>query len=139
VTHAIDGAPQRVIRTPVIDRLERASALTRLPRALANALGFRHLTKTSLADFVREGLAMRKSRELTWSQLAMAANAPMLTRASMVDGRLEVGILPTGQVVGAIDALPTVAELLDEIMREAEDTLDRLVGPALAAPRRERA
>jgi NAD(P)H-dependent flavin oxidoreductase YrpB (nitropropane dioxygenase family) len=130
VTHAIDGAPQRVIRTPVIDRLERANPILRLPRALANALGFRHLTKTSLGDFVREGLAMRKSRELTWSQLAMAANAPMMTRASMVDGKLEVGILPTGQVVGVIEKLPTVAEVLAEIMREADDTLARLAGEA---------
>lgn len=140
VTHAIDGAPQRVIRTPLIDRLERANPLLRLPRALANALGFRRLTKTSLVDFLKEGLAMRKSRELTWSQLAMAANAPMLTRASMVDGRLEVGILPTGQVVGVIDELPTVADLVAEIMHEAEETLQRLGGEAATtAPRRERA
>ena len=139
VTHSIDGAPQRVIRTEVIDRLERASPLTRLPRALANALGFRRLTKTSLRDLITEALAMRKSHELTWSQLVMAANAPMLTRASMVDGKLEVGILPTGQVVGAIDALPTVAELLEEIMREADETLARLAGDEPAVPLRERA
>ena len=56
----------------------------------------------------------------------MAANAPMLTRASMVDGNMDVGILPTGQVVGRIDELPTVAELLTRIMQEAEDTLTRL-------------
>src|SRR6185369_4770320 len=139
VTHSIDGAPQRVIRTDVIDRLERASPLTRLPRALANALGFRHLTQTSLGDFIKAGLAMRKSRELTWSQLAMAANAPMLTRASMVEGKLEVGILPTGQVVGAIDQLPSVAEVLQDIMHEAEETLDRLAGVEPAQPLRERA
>jgi NAD(P)H-dependent flavin oxidoreductase YrpB (nitropropane dioxygenase family) len=71
---------------------------------------------------------MRKSRELTWAQLAMAANAPMLTKASMVDGRQEAGILPTGQVVGVIDELPTVAAVLEDIMREAEDTLARLAG-----------
>jgi NAD(P)H-dependent flavin oxidoreductase YrpB (nitropropane dioxygenase family) len=126
VTRSIDGDPQRVIQTPVVERLERTNPLLRLPRALANALAFRRLTKTSLGDLVREGLAMRKTRELTWAQLAMAANAPMLTRASMVEGKIEVGILPTGQVVGVIDALPTVAEVLDGIMREAEDTLARL-------------
>ena len=43
----------------------------------------------------------------------MAANAPMLIKATMVDGKPEVGILPTGQVTGVIDELPTVAELLD--------------------------
>ena len=44
----------------------------------------------------------------------------------MVDGRPEVGILPTGQVVGVIDELPSVAELIERIMREAEQTLERL-------------
>jgi len=126
VTRAIDGDPQRVIQTEMVDRLERTNPLLRLPRALANALAFRRLTRTSLGDLVREGLAMRKARELTWAQLAMAANAPMLTRASMVDGRIEVGILPTGQVVGVIEELPTVAEVLDGIMHEAEETLARL-------------
>jgi NAD(P)H-dependent flavin oxidoreductase YrpB (nitropropane dioxygenase family) len=56
----------------------------------------------------------------------MAANAPMLTRATMVDGRLEAGILPTGQVTGLIDALPTVAEVIDQIVTEAVATLERL-------------
>lgn len=133
VTHSVDGDPQRVIRTPVIDRLERASALTRFPRALMSALAFRKLTGTSLADLIKEGLAMRKSRDLTWAQLAMAANAPMLTKASMVDGRREVGILPAGQVVGLINELPSVREVLETIMREAEETLARLGGKTMQA------
>jgi NAD(P)H-dependent flavin oxidoreductase YrpB (nitropropane dioxygenase family) len=69
---------------------------------------------------------MKKSQELTFGQMAMAANAPMLTRASMVEGRPDVGILPTGQVVGVIEELPTVAELLERIVSEAEATLGRL-------------
>jgi hypothetical protein len=36
--------------------------------------------------------------------------------------------LPTGQVVGRIDELPSVEELLRRIVREAEETLDRLGG-----------
>ena len=58
----------------------------------------------------------------------MAANAPMLTKAAMVDGKPDVGILPTGQNAGVIDELPTVAELLDRIVAEAEATLKRLGG-----------
>jgi NAD(P)H-dependent flavin oxidoreductase YrpB (nitropropane dioxygenase family) len=126
VTTAIDGAPQRVIRTDLVDRLERSSPLLRLPRALRSALEFRRLTGTSRRDLVREGLAMRKHQDLTWSQLAMAANAPMLIKATMVDGRPEVGILPTGQGVGVMSELPTVAELLERIVTEAEHTLKRL-------------
>jgi NAD(P)H-dependent flavin oxidoreductase YrpB (nitropropane dioxygenase family) len=128
VTKAIDGHPQRVIRTAVIDALEKASALTRFPKAAANALKFRSLTGTPMGELLREGLAMRKTQALTWSQLAMAANAPMLTKASMVDGRPEVGILPTGQIAGNIKALPSVAEMLEELMAEAEAALARLDG-----------
>jgi NAD(P)H-dependent flavin oxidoreductase YrpB (nitropropane dioxygenase family) len=69
---------------------------------------------------------MKRNQDLTWSQVALAANAPMLIKASMVDGKPEVGVLPTGQVTGVIGELPTVAELLDRIMTEAESTLKRL-------------
>src|SRR3954453_4684991 len=128
VTTALDGAPQRVIRTDVVDRIEKASAITRFPKALLAANRFRRETGTSLRDLVREGLAMRKTQDLTWSQLALAANAPMLIKATMVDGKPDVGILPTGQVTGVIGELPTVAELLDRIMVEARSTLKRLQG-----------
>jgi NAD(P)H-dependent flavin oxidoreductase YrpB (nitropropane dioxygenase family) len=126
VTTALDGAPQRVIRTEVVDRLERSPSLRRCPRAALAALRFRKETDTSLRDLLREGAAMRRNQDLTLSQLAMAANAPMLIKATMVDGKPDVGILPTGQVTGVIDELPTVAELLARIESEAESTLKRL-------------
>ncbi|HEV3496186.1 MAG TPA: nitronate monooxygenase, partial [Actinomycetes bacterium] len=123
-------APQRVIRTDTVDRLERASALIRFPRALRAALAFRKLTGTPLRDLVREGLAMKRNQGLSWSQVAMAANAPMLIKAALVDGKPEVGVLPTGQVTGVIGELPSVAELLDQIVTEATATLKRLEGGA---------
>lgn len=126
VSRAIDGHPQRVIRTEMVDELEKASVMTRLPKAVRNALAFRKLTGTSMRDLVKEGLAMKKHQDITWSQLAMAANAPMLIKATMVDGRPEVGILPTGQGVGVMEDLPTVAELIDRIIAEAEQALTRL-------------
>ena len=47
----------------------------------------------------------------------------------MVDGHPEVGILPTGQGVGAIDDLPSCAELIDRMMAGATEALDRLCAP----------
>jgi len=132
VTRHIDGAPQRVIRTQVIDGLERAGRTRRFFRALRSALRFRKITGASRWGLFKEGLAMKKRAELPWSQLLMAANAPMMTRASMVEGRTDTGILPTGQVVGLIDELPTVAELVERIVADAEATLARL-GPAVKA------
>jgi NAD(P)H-dependent flavin oxidoreductase YrpB (nitropropane dioxygenase family) len=117
-----------VIRTRLIEQLEKASPLLRFPRAALNALSLMKVTGTSLPELIEEGMAMKQSQELSWSQLAMAANAPMLTKASMVDGKVEAGILPTGQVAGVIDEIPSVAELLQRIMAEAETTLERLGG-----------
>jgi len=97
-----------------------------LPRALRNALTFRKLTGTSLADLMKEGLSMRKNQDLTWAQVAMAANSAMMTKAAMVDGKPEVGILPTGQAVGVIEELPTVHDLISRVMAEADATLTRL-------------
>lgn len=126
VTKAIDGYPQRVIRTQLVDQLEKAGPLMALLYAVRNAIALARLTGTKLADLLREGLAMKKGGDLTWAQLAMAANAPMLTKATMVEGKEAAGILPTGQVVGVIEELPAVADLLARIKREAEETLARL-------------
>lgn len=128
VTEALDGAPQRVIRTELVDRLIRSSAVTRLPRAVGNALAFRKLSGTSVKDLATEGLAMRRSQDLTLSQLAMAANAPMLIKAALVDGDPDVGVLPTGQVTGLIDSLPPVAEIIETMVADARSTLARLQG-----------
>ena len=126
VTTAIDGAPQRVIRTEVIDELERSKGPMRLSRAAANALRFARQSGTSPLDLMRTARAMHSDQELTWAQVALAANAPMMTKASVVDGDLEVGILPTGQVVGSIDDLPSVADLVEEIVTGADAALTRL-------------
>ena len=125
VSSSIDGKPQRVIRTRLVESLESAR-VTRLARAAVNAWRFRGFTGMSMAAMLREGLAMRRSQDLTWSQMAMAANAPMLTRATMVDGDIDAGVLPTGQCVGVVDDLPTCAELIDRIVAEAVEALDRL-------------
>jgi NAD(P)H-dependent flavin oxidoreductase YrpB (nitropropane dioxygenase family) len=128
VTRAVDGAPQRVVRTGLVDRLEKAGRIRSMPRAALNAIGFSRETGEPLSGLLREGLAMKKSSELTWAQVAMAANAPMMTKAALVDGRTDIGVLPTGQVVGAIEELPTVAELIGRIVADANDVLGRFCG-----------
>ncbi len=126
VTRAVDGHPQRVVRTAFIDKLEKAGFLGALTAAVGHAMALKQLTGTTLGALLKEGRAMHRIGGLTWPQVAMAANAPMYTRAALVDGLLDAGVLPTGQVVGSIDSLPTVAELLAEITAEALATLTRL-------------
>jgi NAD(P)H-dependent flavin oxidoreductase YrpB (nitropropane dioxygenase family) len=128
VTREVDGMPHRVLRTELVDELEKSHAAGRLTRSVRNALAFQKLSGTPWRDIVREGLAMRKSAEMTWSQVIMAANTPMLLKAAMVDGRPDLGVMASGQVVGLLDDLPTCAELLERIVRDASATLTRLGG-----------
>ena len=114
-----------MIRTELVDHLDGAGRVSALPRSLVNAFRFRRLSGRSMSDLAREGVAMKKSQDLSWAQVAMAANAPMLTRAALVDGRLDTGVLPTGQVVGVIDGLPAVATIIKTIMSDAAKVLAR--------------
>ena len=126
VTTQVDGVPHRVLRSELVERLLATNAVTSLPRALRNALAFQRLSGTPWRDIVAEGLAMRRAQDLTWSQVVMAANTPMLLKAAMVDGRPDLGVMSSGQVVGVIDDLPSCAELVERIMAEADKTLAAL-------------
>jgi NAD(P)H-dependent flavin oxidoreductase YrpB (nitropropane dioxygenase family) len=66
---------------------------------------------------------------LSWAQVLMAANTPMLLRAAMVDGRPDLGLMSSGQVAGVIDDLPSCAVLIDRVMAEAEARLAALTAP----------
>jgi NAD(P)H-dependent flavin oxidoreductase YrpB (nitropropane dioxygenase family) len=126
VTTRVDGVPHRVLKTPFVERLERAGRISGLARALRNAIAFRQLSGLSLAGMIREGRAMRHGRNLTWGQMVMAANTPMLLKAAMVDGRPDLGVMSAGQVVGLLEDLPSCAELIQRIMSEATETLAAL-------------
>jgi NAD(P)H-dependent flavin oxidoreductase YrpB (nitropropane dioxygenase family) len=126
VSRQVDGVPHRVLRTDFVEHLESDGPVTGTMRAVGNAARFRRLSGQSWASLIREGVAMKKSQELSWRQVIMAANTPMLLKAAMVEGRPDLGVMASGQVVGLIDDLPSCAELIDRIMTEADKVLSRL-------------
>jgi NAD(P)H-dependent flavin oxidoreductase YrpB (nitropropane dioxygenase family) len=126
-TDALDGVPQRLLRTPFTDQLVHSGRVRQLARSLRSAVRFQKLSGTPWREMASEGLAMRRSQGLRWSQVVLAANTPALLHAAMVDGRGEFGVMATGQVAGLIDDLPSCAELIDRIMAQAAAVLGRLV------------
>jgi NAD(P)H-dependent flavin oxidoreductase YrpB (nitropropane dioxygenase family) len=126
VSTQVDGVPHRVLRTPFVEDLERGGRVRTLSGALRNAFAFRKLSGTPWKQIVWEGLAMRRRHGLTWSQVMMAANTPMLLRRAMVEGDPSAGVMASGQAVGMIEDIPAVQDLLARIVREAEETLERL-------------
>jgi NAD(P)H-dependent flavin oxidoreductase YrpB (nitropropane dioxygenase family) len=118
----------------MVDQLEsggrggRGGGLATLVRSARNAAAFRGVSGMSWREMISQGRAMRRGGELSWGQVLMAANTPVLLRAAMVDGRPDLGLMSSGQVAGLIGDLPSCAELIAAMMAEAEATLDRLAG-----------
>ncbi|MGW3143219.1 MULTISPECIES: NAD(P)H-dependent flavin oxidoreductase [Streptomyces] len=126
VTTAVDGLPHRMLRTDLVDSLERSGRARALVHAVRRAAGFRKLSGLTWRRMVRDGLALKHGKELSWSQVLLAANTPMLLKAAMVDGRADLGVMASGQVAGVIDDLPSCSELVERIMKEAEKVRERL-------------
>ncbi|MFC7306456.1 NAD(P)H-dependent flavin oxidoreductase [Streptomyces monticola] len=126
VTTAVDGLPHRMLRTDLVNSLENSGRTRTLARAVRHAAAFKKLSGLSWSQMIRDGLAMKHGKELTWSQVLLAANTPMLLKASMVEGRTDLGVMASGQVAGVIEDLPSCAELVERVMTQADDTLRAL-------------
>ncbi|MEU4873573.1 nitronate monooxygenase [Streptomyces sp. NPDC021608] len=128
VTRAVDGLPHRMLRSELVGALEEAGRARALLRAVRHAAAFRRLSGLTWRQMVRDGLALRHGKDLSWSQVLLAANTPMLLRSAMVEGRTDAGVMASGQVAGVIDDLPSCAELVGRLMGEAEAVLALLEG-----------
>src|SRR5271165_6689225 len=123
VTRRVDGVPHRVLRTPLVNRLERGGRAATLLRSARNAVRFREVSGLSSLELLRAGRAMRQGGDLSWAQVLMAANTPMLLRAAMVDGRPDLGLMSSGQVAGLIEDVPSCAQLIGRVIADAETRL----------------
>jgi NAD(P)H-dependent flavin oxidoreductase YrpB (nitropropane dioxygenase family) len=132
VTTRVDGVPHRVLRTPFVDRLDRAGRVAGLVRSARAAAAFRGQSGLTWPELIRQGRDMRRGNDLSWARVLMATNTPVLLRAAMVDGRPDLGLMSAGQVTGLIGDLPSCAELITRITTEAEQVLARPGG--LASP-----
>lgn len=132
ISRAIDGMPQRMVMNEMLGQLERAGPLRKLLLAIQSGLAYSKYTGASLFSLLQSGLRMRSEDGLTLAQAIMSANAPMVIQRAMVDGHPEEGVLPSGQVAGVINDLPTCAELVARIALEAEECLRELAAGARA-------
>ena len=128
VTRRVDGVPHRVLRTTMVDHSREGDGWVGWcgRRAMRRRSG--EVSGMGWGEMLRQGREMHRESGLGWGQVLMAANTPVLLRAAMVDGRTDLGLMSSGQVTGLIDDLPSCAELIESIMAEAGDTLDRLAG-----------
>lgn len=123
VSRKLDGMPQRMINNVFLQQLEKASPLKLLYLAIKNGLAFTKMTGGNLFGMLSSAWKMKQSNGMTLAETMMSANAPMMIQEAMVKGHPDQGVLPSGQIAGAIDDLPTVAELMAQIVTDAEQSM----------------
>jgi len=130
VSSKVDGMPQRMIRNPLLDKIERSHGLGMWWRGIKGGLAMRRDTGASLLSLFRSARNMTSHGGLTFAQALLAAAAPTLIRRAVEKGDVEGGLMATGLVAGRINDLPSCAELVAAIITQARSRLTALSGVA---------
>lgn len=133
VTTKLDGIPQRMVRTKLMDRIEKSGSLGMWLRALEAGAAMKRQTGASWLHFIKAAKGMTGHGDVPLKQAMMAATMPMLIQKAVVDGDIENGVMATGVVGGRISEVPTCEELVTRIMAEAEQRLIALGVPGANA------
>jgi NAD(P)H-dependent flavin oxidoreductase YrpB (nitropropane dioxygenase family) len=130
VSTKVDGLPQRMIKNALLNEIERSSGLGIWRRAIESGLAMKRQTGASFGELLRAAKGMTSHGGLTLPQAMMAASAPMLIQKAVVEGDPDHGLMATGLVAGRLDDLPSCAELLGDIERDARARLAALSSPS---------
>lgn len=126
VSTKVDGLPQRMIRNALLNRIERSTGLGIWRRAVESGLAMKRQTGASFAELFKAAKGMTSHGGLTLPQAMMAASAPMLIQKAVVEGDPDRGLMATGLVAGRLDDLPSCADLVASIERDARARLAAL-------------
>ncbi len=119
VSTKVDGLPQRMIKNALLNRIERSTGLGIWRRAVESGLQMKRQTGASFGELFRAAKGMTSHGGLTLPQAMMAASAPMLIQKAVVEGDPDHGLMATGLVAGRLGDLPSCADLLGDIERDA--------------------
>ena len=126
ISAALDGLPQRMLLNTQLKQLMSATSIGLFIRAVRSAFAMSKQTGDSPWALLKAGWRMYRAGDDSLASTMMAANAPVLIQEAVVHGRPEEGILPSGQVAGLIDNLPLVADMIEQIMQEADSAIRHL-------------
>lgn len=134
VTTKLDGIPQRMIRSRMMEKIERSGPLSMWLRALESGRQMKQQTGASWLEILNSARGMTAHGAMPLKQAIMAANMPMLIQKAVVHGDVENGVMATGVVGGRISEIPSCQELVERIVAEAHQRLAALaaLGHAVA-------
>jgi len=122
-----DGMLARALKSKATEEIVANRGVS-LAERFAAAMKIRKVLKMSYPEFLAMGVKtmfMGEDASTLWTQAKNAAGA-VRSMKGIYEGDTEKGMLYAGQNVGGIHDIPTVQELLDRMVAEAEQTIEKL-------------
>ena len=123
ITDKVTGMRCRGLKNELIDMLEKQSVkrdllsfLKAIPAAQAMSKEF----GVPAWKVLTSGMKMRDVYEMEFNKMGYASFGGLRIKAALEKGDEDMGFMPCGQVCGRIDDIPSVQELMDRIVGEAE-------------------
>ena len=126
ITDRVTGTRCRGLENKLVKITEGKRQGLALKEGMYSLLELRREFKVPLWKVLLSGLRMKKAYEIHASQLGHAAAGNQRIKKALVEGDSEWGFMPCGQVCGRIDDIPSCQELIQRIMREADDILSEV-------------
>ena len=120
-----DGMPGRVLKTKKAEELVKGESLGLL-KAVPNALKVKRILNQSWGQFGVNAFKMMGGEEgRNLMQLAYMASGAVRQQKAIYEGNEEEGVLFCGQITGATKDVPSVKELIDRTVAQAEEVLKK--------------
>jgi NAD(P)H-dependent flavin oxidoreductase YrpB (nitropropane dioxygenase family) len=126
VTPAITGTRLRVISNKFTQMLEEREKSLSWKEKISGAMETRRMLGVTWWRFLLGGWSMRRQYEASISELGHLAAGGVRIRKAMIEGDADFGVMPSGQVCGRIDDIPSVEELVERIVCQAQSILDSM-------------
>jgi len=126
ITTRVTGTRCRGLENKLVKTVEGKGQGLALKEGISSLLELRREFKVPLWKVLLSGLRMKKAYEMQASQLGNAAAGNRRIRKALVEGDSEWGFMPCGQVSGSINDIPSCQELIQQVMREADELLGEM-------------
>ena len=126
VTERVTGTRCRGLENKLVKTVEGRRQGLALKESISSLLELRREFKVPLWKVLLSGLRMKKAYEIPAGQLSNAAAGMQRIKRALVEADSEWGFMPCGQVCGRINDAPSCQEIVERIMREADEILSEL-------------
>ena len=125
ITDRVTGTRCRGLANKLVKITEERRGFA-LKESINSLLELKRAFGVPLWRVLLSGLKMKKAYEIPAGELGNAAAGNLRIKKALIEGDSEWGFMPGGQVCGRIEDIPTCQELIQRIIKEADDIISEL-------------